>query len=67
MMDRRFSCTLRAASFDEDEEAKERARRIEERFRYDDDDGVTLGADGMEDRDRKLIDERKPRYESFAS
>ena len=62
MLDRRFSCTLRAASFDDDEEAKEHTRRLEERFRYDDDEGLAIGSEGAEEHDRKLIDEHQPRY-----
>ena len=66
MLDRRFSCTLRAAKFDEgDDEAKESMKRLEERFRYDDDDGFAPGPDGAEEHDRKLIDEHQPRYGSF--
>ena len=62
LLDRRFSCTLRAASFDDDDEAKDRARRVEERFRYDDDDGLSIGQDGTDDHDRRLIDEHQSRY-----
>ena len=51
-----------AHSFDDDEEAKEHTRRLEERFRYDDDEGLAIGSEGAEEHDRKLIDEHQPRY-----
>ncbi len=52
---------LKPAVFDDDEEAKERARRLQERFRYDDDEGLAVGAAGKDDQDRRLIDDYQPK------
>ena len=50
MLDRRFSCTLRAAKFDDDNDgkAKESMMRLEEWFRYNNVDGFAPGLDGAE-------------------
>ncbi|KAI1789011.1 enhancer of polycomb-like-domain-containing protein [Ganoderma leucocontextum] len=58
-MDRRFvNCRLRAATFDKsDVEEREFRRKIDERFKYDDDDAPPSGPRGLEEQDRKLIDE----------
>ncbi|TBU39160.1 enhancer of polycomb-like-domain-containing protein [Dichomitus squalens] len=62
LLDRRsVNCTLRAANFDKtDVEERERRQRIEERWRYDADDTPPVGPRGMEEQDRKLIDETQP-------
>ncbi|RPD66682.1 hypothetical protein L226DRAFT_453767 [Lentinus tigrinus ALCF2SS1-7] len=62
-LDRRaINYKLKPATFDEDDEAKERARRLEERFRYDDDEGLAVGATGKDEQDRRLIDEYQPKH-----
>ena len=58
---RRANFKLKPAVFGDDDEAKERARRLEERFRYDDDEGVAVGATGKDEQDRRLIDEYQPK------
>ncbi|PIL36867.1 hypothetical protein GSI_00557 [Ganoderma sinense ZZ0214-1] len=59
VLDRRFvNCRLRAATFDKNEvEEREFKRRVDERFRYDDDDAPPAGPRGLDEQDRKLIDE----------
>ncbi|TFK92974.1 hypothetical protein K466DRAFT_658885 [Polyporus arcularius HHB13444] len=62
-LDRRpMNFKLKPAVFDDDEEAKERARRLQERFRYDDDEGLAVGAAGKDDQDRRLIDDYQPKH-----
>ena len=63
MVDRRFvNCRLRAATFDKsDVEEREFRRKVDERFRYDDDDGPPSGPRGSEEQDRKLIDDCQSR------
>lgn len=53
---------LKPATFGNDDEAKERARRLEERFRFDDDEGLAVGATGKDEQDRRLIDDFQTRY-----
>ncbi|KAH9927133.1 enhancer of polycomb-like-domain-containing protein [Epithele typhae] len=65
MLDRRINATLRAARFD-DEEGKDRVQRLQERFRYDDDDGAHLGKVGPDEVDRKFVDERQPSHLLFS-
>ena len=67
MLDRRFSCTLRAAKFDDDNDgkAKESMMRLEEWFRYNNVDGFAPGLDGTEEHDRSLNDKHQARYGSF--
>lgn len=64
-MDRRpINCRLRAASFTTDSDApevQELLRKTEERYRYDDDSGISIGALSVDEHDRKLIDECQPR------
>ena len=60
MIDRRGGPKLRPATFENDEDM-ERMRRLEERFRYDDDDVPAVGPGGPDEHDRKLIDESQPR------
>ena len=36
-------------------------KKLEERFRFDDDDTPALGPGGPDEQDRKLIDECQPR------
>jgi len=45
-----------------DVEAQDRARRLAERWRYDDDDSCVVGSDGSEEKDRVLLDDYQPRY-----
>ncbi|KAI0777776.1 enhancer of polycomb-like-domain-containing protein [Trametes elegans] len=65
LIDRRLNVKLRPASFGDDEEDKERLRRIEERYRFDDDDAPAFGPGGPDEQDRKLIDECQPKYVAF--
>ena len=62
-MDRRFvNCRLRAATFDKsDVEEREFRRKVDEQFRYDDDDAPPSGPRGLDEQDRKLIDECQSR------
>ncbi|KAH9852530.1 enhancer of polycomb-like-domain-containing protein [Lenzites betulinus] len=63
LIDRRFNVRLRPANFDdEDEEAGERLKKIEERFRFDDDDAPAIGPGGPDEQDRKLVDACQPRH-----
>lgn len=49
-------------SSDEDSaEERERARRITERWRYDEDDEPPVGAEGPDEQDRTLIDDYDPK------
>ncbi|KAI0722168.1 enhancer of polycomb-like-domain-containing protein [Cerioporus squamosus] len=62
-LDRRaVNFKLKPAVFGDDEEAREHARRLQERFRYDDDEGLAVGAAGKDDQDRRLIDEYQPKH-----
>ncbi|KAI0646398.1 enhancer of polycomb-like-domain-containing protein [Trametes meyenii] len=65
LVDRRASVKLRPASFDDSDEASERLRRLQERFRYDEDDVPAIGPGGPDEQDRKLIDECQPRHVAF--
>ncbi|KAI0659248.1 enhancer of polycomb-like-domain-containing protein [Cubamyces menziesii] len=64
LIDRRGGPKLRPATFENDEDM-ERMRRLEERFRYDDDDVPAVGPGGPDEHDRKLIDESQPRHISY--
>ncbi|KAL1943915.1 hypothetical protein VTO73DRAFT_3733 [Trametes versicolor] len=56
LIDRHVNVKLRPASFGDDEEAIDRLKRLEERYRYDEDDNPAVGAGGPDEQDRKLID-----------
>ncbi|CCM00001.1 uncharacterized protein FIBRA_02026 [Fibroporia radiculosa] len=45
-----------------DVEARERARRLFERWKFDNDDGPAFGSEGPDERDRILLDDSQPRY-----
>ncbi|OJT10123.1 hypothetical protein TRAPUB_13394 [Trametes pubescens] len=63
LIDRHVNVKLRPASFGEDDsEDMDRLKRLEERYRYDDDDTPAVGAGGPDEQDRKLIDACQPRY-----
>ncbi|OJT01716.1 Enhancer of polycomb-like protein 1 [Trametes pubescens] len=62
LIDRHVNVKLRPASFGEDEEDMDRLKRLEERYRYDDDDAPAVGAGGPDEQDRKLIDACQPRH-----
>ena len=63
-VDRSVNCRLKPAVFDKehDPEVQESLRRMEERFRYDGDEGYSVGPPGVDEHDRKLIDEVQARY-----
>ncbi|KAI0372048.1 hypothetical protein BV20DRAFT_978623 [Pilatotrama ljubarskyi] len=67
LFDRRVNVKLRPATFGDEDEDKndDYLRRLEERFRYDDDDVPAVGPGGPEEQDRKLIDEVQPKHISF--
>ncbi|KAI0635269.1 enhancer of polycomb-like-domain-containing protein [Trametes polyzona] len=62
LIDRRFNVKLRPASFDDDEVSTERMKKLEERYRFDDDDAPAIGPGGPDEQDRKLIDECQPKH-----
>ena len=65
-LDRRFSYTLQAAKFyEDDEEAKETMVWLEQQSWYNDDDGFPPGPDGAEEHDCKLTNEHQTRYGPF--
>lgn len=47
---------------DSDAEVLEKHRRIEERWKYDDDDVPPVGPEGPEEQDRKLADDFDAKY-----
>ncbi|KAI0360579.1 hypothetical protein OH77DRAFT_698921 [Trametes cingulata] len=67
LFDRRVNVKLRPATFADEEEEKndDLLRRLEERFRYDDDDAPAVGPGGPDEQDRKLIDEVQAKHISF--
>jgi enhancer of polycomb-like protein len=47
---------------DKDVEGVERQRRLEEQWRYDQDDAPTFGPQGQDEQDRVLVDEYQTKY-----
>lgn len=61
---RRVSSPSELLSDDEESnmETRERARRLFERWKFDDDDNPAIGLEGPDEKDRILLDEFQPRY-----
>jgi len=49
----------------EEEEKSERRRRIEEQWKYDQDDMPAVGPQGQDEQDRVLVDEYQTKYVKF--
>ncbi|KAI8986868.1 enhancer of polycomb-like-domain-containing protein [Trametes punicea] len=62
LIDRRFNVKLRPAVFGENKQDSDLLQRIDERFRYDEDDIPAVGPGGPDEQDRKLIDECQPKH-----
>ncbi|KAI9064742.1 hypothetical protein FKP32DRAFT_1665768 [Trametes sanguinea] len=64
LVDRHGSVKLRPAVFGENgqDHDADLLKKLEERYRYDDDDGPAIGPGGPDEQDRKLIDECQPRH-----
>jgi len=49
----------------DEDEGSERRRRIEEQWKYDQDDMPAVGPQGQDERDRVLVDEYQTKYVGF--